>query len=118
MTNPWALAKERDIKRLLILLQARLGAGSFELLPRRSDVAEAVTLCKPEEPGLAAFIFTYGQAEGRYGVHLAYPFPDPTMPESMEDLSAGHLVELLAMHFDVPPLADDAPAAPRAGNGG
>lgn len=109
--NPWALAKDRGIKRLLVQLQARLGVEGFELLPRRADVAEAVTLCKPGEPGLAAFVFTYGQAEGRYGVHLAYPFPDPSVPESMEDLTAARLVELLAIHFDAPVLADQPEAA-------
>lgn len=115
MINPWSLVKDRGIKRLLIQLQARLGPGTFALSPRRADVAEAVTLESPVEPGLAAFIFTYGQAEGRYGVHLAYPFPDPTVPESVEDLTAARLVELLALHFEVPP-ALDAPA-PRAGHG-
>lgn len=111
--NPWSLVKDRGIKRLLIQLQARLGPQAFELLPRRSDVAEAVTICKPGEPGLAAFIFTYGQGEDRYGVHLAYPFPDPAVPESVEDLTAARLVELLAMHFEVPPLGEELPA-PRA----
>lgn len=114
--NPWSLVKDRGIKRLLIQLQDRLGADAFELLPRRSDVAEAVTICKPGEPGLAAFIFTYGQGEDRYGVHLAYPFPDPSVPESVEDLTAGRLVELLAMHFEVPPLGEEH-ATPRVGNG-
>jgi hypothetical protein len=115
MLNPWSLVKGRGIKRLLIQLQARLGPGAFELSPRRADVAEAVTLVSPVEPGLAAFIFTYGQAEGRYGVHLAYPYPDPTVPESVEDLSAARLMDLLAMHFEVPPLGE-APEL-RAGNG-
>jgi hypothetical protein len=115
--NPWAVEKERGIKRLLVQLQGRLGSGAFELSSRRADVAEAVTLCSPAEPGLAAFIFTYGQAEGRYGVHLAYPFPDPMAPESMEDLSAARLVDLLAMHFEVPVADAPSPSAPRAGVG-
>ena len=116
MMNPWSLVKERGIKRLLIQLQERLGPGAFELLPRRADVAEAVTICRPGEPGLAAFIFTYGQAEERYGVHLAYPYPDPSVPESVEDLTAARLVELLAIHFEMPPEVEEM-AAPRVGYG-
>ena len=110
--NPWSLVKDRGIKRLLIQLQARLGPDAFELSARRADVPEAVTLCSPLEPGLAAFVFTYGQPEGRYGVHLAYPFPDPTAPESMEDLGAARLVEILALHFEMPAPAE--PSASRA----
>ena len=113
--NPWAVDKDRGVKRLLVQLQARMGPGTFELSARRPDVVEAVTLCSPAEPGLAAFIFTYGQAEGRYGVHLAYPFPDPTVPASMEDLTAARLLDLLAMHFEVLPLAEEM--ALREGNG-
>lgn len=98
--NPWSVAKDRRIKRLLIDLQAALGPGAVELLPSRLDVDEAVTLCRPGEPALAAFVFVYGQAEGRYGVHLSYPHPDPAVAEGGEDLTLARLVELLAIHFD------------------
>ncbi|MBL8437212.1 MAG: hypothetical protein JNM61_03335 [Zoogloeaceae bacterium] len=97
--NPWALVKDRGIKRVLIQLQDRLGPDAVMLSQRRADVPEAVTLCSPSVPGLGAFLFTYGQAEGRYGVHLAYPFPDPAIPASIEDLTATRLLDLLTLHF-------------------
>jgi len=75
-------------------------------------------LCKPSEPGLAAFVFTYAQDTGRYGVHLEYPDQlqafQSGVPLSYENLELGRLIEMLAVHFDIPDRLADAPPTPRA----
>jgi hypothetical protein len=105
MLNPWALDKDRSIKRLLVQLGSELGCEHFELGPLEVAHRQAVMLCRPDEPDIRAYLYSYAQHPGTYGVHLEYPeFPDspPPAPEIRENLPPRRLVELLAIHFDLP----------------
>ena len=102
--NAWALDKDRSIKRLLLLLAERLGPDAFAISQRRQDDFRAIHLCKPDDEATIAYVYSYGQAPGRYGLHLEYPDlaenPLPP-PEIYEDLGSERVVEIIALHFEV-----------------
>ena len=53
---------------------------------------------------LGAYLYTYGQTEGRYGLQLHYPtqLPGTAPPYSpMEELSLDKTTELLCLHFEL-----------------
>ncbi len=104
-TNIWALKKDISIKHLLLLLVERLGQDAFEIAdPAQSD-ARAISVNKPGEFGLSAYLYTYGQDEERYGVHLEYPASeDANLSDTeaiYENLSFDRLADTLATHLDI-----------------
>lgn len=102
--NPWALAKDRDLRATLIKLQQRLGLGAFQLSQRRCEHEGAIVLCKPDQPEVLAWLYTFGQDEGRFGLHLEYPqFKDapPVAADIHEDLTLDRVADLLRIHFDI-----------------
>jgi hypothetical protein len=104
--NVQVLNKYRSLDQLLGVLAIWKTADCLEISDRWRDNEQALGLCKPSEPGLAAFLFTYAQETGRYGVHLEYPEQDRALqsgvPLSYENLSLGQLIQVLALHFDIP----------------
>jgi hypothetical protein len=113
--NAWALKKHESIKRLVLLLQERLGARALDLSPHQGLGSQAIRLASADDPTLTAYLFSYGQANGRYGVHLEYPQhdgPDINSPQDIyEDLSIDVLADMLRVHFGVPALTARAGAA-------
>jgi hypothetical protein len=104
--NPWALPKDRAIRRLMVGLAERLGPDALIIAAGSQDVAGAVTLLRPgEDEALRAFVFSFGQPAGRYGLHLDFPHPDPAVADRFEGLSLTQLAEVLGMHFDLPDAA-------------
>lgn len=99
--NIWALDKHQDIRHVLLLLQAQLGDAAFAVDASTSQDPQAVFLRHPGEAGVHAWLFTLGQAPGRYGVHLEYP----NATETYESLALPALVAVLAVHFDVACIA-------------
>ncbi len=96
--NIWALDRHQDIRHVLLLLAAQLGDGAFMVDAETPADSRAVYLCHPEEPGVRVWLYLLGQSGQRYGVHLEYP----QSVEFHEDVSLETLVEMLAVHFDVP----------------
>jgi hypothetical protein len=112
------LNKYRSLERLLgVLANWKNASACLEVSDRWQADEQALGLAKPSEPGLAAFVFTYGQDAGRYGVHLEYPDQVQALqsgvPLSYENLELGRLIEVLALHFDIPERSADAPTPPR-----
>jgi hypothetical protein len=101
--------KYRSLSHLLDTLDHTLKAGLIELDERWRDNEEAVGLLLPGEPGLHAFIFTYGQPAGRYGIELSFPqeasSPSANEPLVQEELSLARLMGLLRAHFGLPEAA-------------
>ncbi|GGC05543.1 hypothetical protein GCM10011352_34670 [Marinobacterium zhoushanense] len=102
--NIWALKKDQSIRHLLLLLVAQLGEGSFVVDDTTPCDERAIFLHHRQDRGIRAYIYTLGQADDRYGVHLEYP---PTADagnqlEVMENQRFEALVESLAVHFDIP----------------
>ncbi|HEX5394724.1 MAG TPA: hypothetical protein VFW68_15685 [Rhodocyclaceae bacterium] len=102
--NLWALPKDKTLRAALLKLDQRFGKRRFTLSERRCDHPGAVVLCKPDQPEVLAYIYTFGQETDCFGLQLEYPrFPDtpaPT-PDVHENLSLDRLADLLRIHFDV-----------------
>jgi len=109
--NVRPLNKYRSLDLLLGVLASWKNADCLEIRDRCPDNEQAVGLCKPSEPGLAAFVFTYAQETGRYGVHLEFPDQERALqsgvPLAYESLSLGRLIQVLAVHFDIPERSSD-----------
>ncbi|WP_432696600.1 hypothetical protein ACQUQP_18995 [Marinobacterium sp. YM272] len=105
--NIWALDKDQSIRHLLLMLTTQLGAGAFVVDEQTECDRNAVFIHHAEDPALRAYLYTVGQQEGRYGIHLEYP---PTSAaavlfEANENQSLEAVVESLAVHFDIPVIA-------------
>ncbi len=102
--NAWSLDKDRSIKCLLITLNQRLGEQAYAISERQQDDFRAIHLHKADDEATVAYVFTYGQEEERYGLHLEYPTlpeqPVPLLPEIYENLDIERVIEALAIHFE------------------
>lgn len=104
MTN--TAPKFRSLSQLLVTLEPMLEVGLIALDARWRDNEEALGLLLPGEEGLSAFVFTYGQPQGKYAVELSYPDEGDAIasgePLIREELSQARLLGLLRTHFDLP----------------
>ncbi len=101
--NIWALDKDLSIKHLLLLLSECLGKQSFCISTDSILDTMAIRIYKPGEAEMSAYLYTYGQDEERYGVHLEYPLLVETVAsktiEMQEDLDLEQLVAVLQVHL-------------------
>lgn len=104
--NIWALKKDVSVKHLLLMLTSRFGEGRFEILASADDDLRAVRLINPGSPETQLYVYTYGQAAERYGVHIEYPDrQDVNFRDTMdiyEDLSFDDLVNIIMINLEVP----------------
>lgn len=103
--NIWALDKDLAIRHLLLMLSERFAEGCFKIGNVVEFPQSAIRLHSPDNPALSVYLYTHGQEEERYGVHLEYPqlaeTPVNNTVEMLENVSLDRLAELLAMHFGV-----------------
>lgn len=103
--NIWALDKDESIKVLLLLLSEKVGADRLVLSARQEVDGRAVRLTKAGEPQISAYLYTYGQDEGKCGVHLEFPQHDGSDISSSldvyENVGINALVDMLQVHFDL-----------------
>lgn len=103
--NLWSINKHNTIKILLLTLQMEFGLESFLINEDLEKDSLSVTLIKPGQHELQAYIFVHGQADEHYGVHLEYPrFAEQNYNESMliyEGLSLQLLINTLVAHFEL-----------------
>lgn len=101
--NIWALDKDLSIKHLLLLLSEVMGNRSFCISPDHELDPMAIRIYKPGEAEMSAYLYTYGQDEERYGVHLEYPLLVETAAsktiEMQEGLDFEQLVAVLQVHL-------------------
>lgn len=98
--NPWASPKSREIRRLLVSLDAEV-AQACDIVPDDGADPCIVTLRHTELETLRAHVYLHGQRAGTYGVFYEYPHPVPGVLESEENLPLPKALASLAMHFDV-----------------
>lgn len=105
--NIWSLDKDQSIRHLLLLLSTRLGEHNFVVDEGAKCDSRAVFLHHPSDPRTRVYLYTVGQAEGRYGMHLEYP-PTATaanLLEMLENQTLEAVVDSLAVHFDIASIA-------------
>jgi hypothetical protein len=96
--NVWAIEKELPLKLLLLELVQRYGENTLALNSQEQHF-QAIDICKPEEPKLSAYIFTFAQDAGRYGIDLRYPISAHNIVGENEDLSLDQTIEIIAIHL-------------------
>ncbi len=96
--NPWAMPKDRALRRALVSIDERLGTAC-DIVPDGGDPG-MVTLRHAELERLRAHVFLHGQKPGTYGVFFEYPHPVPGILESEENIPLQRLLASLALHFD------------------
>lgn len=101
--NIWSMNKDQSIKHLLLLLTEQLGIDAFHIDERLATDAKAVYIRHRRESDLKAYLYTVGQTNDRYGVHLEYPYSSDAewIYEATENIPLTTLVDILAAHLDV-----------------
>jgi hypothetical protein len=96
--NVWAIEKELPLKLLLFELVHRYGQNILTLNNKEMHF-QAIDINKPDEPDLSAYIFTFGQNAGRYGIDLRYPDPTYNIVGGNEGLTIDQTIEIIAIHL-------------------
>ncbi len=101
--NIWAIDKDVSIKLLLLLLNERLGSFKDIVLDEAGLDFKSVRIWRKGEPLVRAYIYTYGQERGTYGLHLEFPIHEESDISSSMDIYEGiapdDLVEMLLVHL-------------------
>lgn len=101
--NIWALDKDVTIKHLLLLLEDALSKFSYQIINSEHIDNKAIRLSSPDDTTTTVYIYTYGQVQDKYGVHLEYTdvlnqYLDNSV-EVYDNMSFENLVELLKLQF-------------------
>jgi hypothetical protein len=103
--NIWALDKDVSIKVLLLLLGDKVCTDKLMLSSRQVLDSRAVRLEKTGDPLISAYLYTYGQDEGKCGVHLEFPVNEESDISSSldvyENVGIDALADMLRVHFDL-----------------
>ncbi|TAN70628.1 MAG: hypothetical protein EPN17_04540 [Methylobacter sp.] len=96
--NVWAINKDIPLKLLLLELVHRYGENILALNNQVQNF-QAIDLCTVNEPAISAYIYTFGQSSGRYGIDLKYPIPAHNIVGENENLSLDQIIEILSTHL-------------------
>lgn len=102
--NIWALPKAMELRLLLLTLDQSVDIGRLKIDCAGESDHQAIHLCDSANKGLNAYLYTYGQSEGRYGLQLHYPMQQngASSPyDPLEELTLEQVVEHLFVHFDL-----------------
>ena len=104
-TNIWALKRDNDIKHFMLEVERILGNQAFLIHASEDGHPKSIELLSNEDKRIKAYVFTFGQETGRFGLILDYPVLEDNNLSSTEtaydDIGLENLIDLLAMHFDV-----------------
>ncbi|MCG8613226.1 MAG: hypothetical protein MI864_22170 [Pseudomonadales bacterium] len=102
-SNIWNLNRDAEIKALLIDLTTRFGDQAFKVEYHTLSHPESVFIYHPQIPEVRAYLYTYGQSAGRYGVHLEHPLALSldNLFNVYENLNMERLVDILTVHFEI-----------------
>jgi hypothetical protein len=96
--NVWAIEKDMPLKLLLLELVHRYGQDTLTLNNKELHF-QAIDISKLDEPSLSAYIFTFAQDTGRYGIDLRYPDSTYNIVGGNENLTLGQTIEIIAIHL-------------------
>jgi hypothetical protein len=96
--NVWALEKDIPLKCLLIEWVHRFGENSL-LLNLAESHFQAIELIAPDDDGLRAYIYTFAQPVGFYGIDLKYPIVEHNIIGDYENKTLEQIMAILQTHF-------------------
>ncbi len=96
--NVWAIDKDASLKVLLIELVHRYGENTI-LLNELEQHQQAIEIFTPDHPKLRAYIYTFGQSAGHYGIDLKYPIVTHNIVGENEDQSLAQIMSILESHL-------------------
>ncbi len=94
--NVWAIDKDIPLKLLLLELVHRYGENTLALNNQEQHF-QAIELCTLNEPAISAYVYTFGQHAGRYGIDLKYPISMHNIVGENEDLTLDQIMEILLL---------------------
>jgi hypothetical protein len=98
MMNVWAIDKDTRLKVLLIELVHRYGENAI-MLNSVEQHQQAIEIFTPDNQKLRAYIYTFGQAAGRYGIDLKYPIATHNIVGENEEQSLEQILSILESHL-------------------
>ncbi|MDD1630517.1 MAG: hypothetical protein LUQ48_08970 [Methylococcaceae bacterium] len=96
--NVWAIDKDIPLKLLLLELVHRYGENTLALNTKEQHF-QAIDLCLLNDPILSAYIYTFGQNTGRYGIDLRYPISAHNIVGENENLTLDQIIEIISTHL-------------------
>ena len=96
--NVWAIQKDMPLKLLLLELVHRYGENTLALNTKEQH-HQAIDLCTLNDPSLSAYIYTFGQNAGRYGIDLRYPLSAHNIVGENENMTLDQIIETLSTHL-------------------
>jgi hypothetical protein len=96
--NVWAIDKDVPLKLLLLELVHCYGENTLALNAKEQHY-QAIEISVLDNPNLAAYIFTFGQNAGRYGIDLKYPIAAHNIVGENENLTLDQTLEIIAIHL-------------------
>lgn len=96
--NVWSINKDTPLKLLLLELVHRYGENTLGLNNQEQHF-QAIELCLLNDPSLSAYIYTFGQNAGRYGIDLKYPISTNNIVGENENLSLDQIIEIISTHL-------------------
>lgn len=97
--NVWAIDKDQRLKVLLIELVHRYGENAI-FLNNAEQHKQAIEIFTPEQPKLRAYIYTFGQQNGCYGIDLKYPIATHNIIGEHEELHLEQILSILESHLE------------------
>lgn len=96
--NVWAIDKDQPLKLLLLELVHRFGENALGLSTQETHF-QAIELCALNDPKLAAYIYTFAQNPGRYGIDLKYPIAQHNIIGENENLALENIIDIISTHL-------------------
>lgn len=96
--NVWAIEKDTPLKLLLLELVHRYGENVLGLNTKEQHY-QAMEILNLSEPNLAAYIYTFAQTPGRYGIDLKYPIAMHNIIGENENLSLERTLDIISTHL-------------------
>lgn len=98
MMNVWAIDKDIPLKVLLLELVHRYGENALAL----SGVVQhhqAIELSRAGAPNLSAYVYTFAQDQGCYGIDLKYPIAAHNIVGENENLTLAQILAIIDTHL-------------------
>lgn len=96
--NVWAINKDIPLKLLLLELVHCYGENTLALNNQEQHF-QAIELSRLNDPGLSAYVYTFGQNNGRYGIDLKYSISANNSVGENENLSLDQIIEIISTHL-------------------